>query len=200
MSIELKTRIVDWPMTIANFKRAAELSNKSVKRIVQQVTIWAGQSAIKLTPPSKSSIKRLPRKYKIRPVVTLGKGKDKYKAVKYWNKKANRFDYFPIAKNETADATAAIRQIPAAGAAKAGWLFALRAIGRMENDSAPIKMRTLGTGRLEPHKGVLNNLVSYADKIGPSVATEAANKAWRRFLASTLATQEKKKNDKMVIK
>jgi hypothetical protein len=55
--------IKGWALTEANIRRLAVEAKKSRARIVKQLAIWAGQSAIKLTPPAPGkNIKSLPQK------------------------------------------------------------------------------------------------------------------------------------------
>jgi hypothetical protein len=171
---------VDYKDTERLLDLAQKQSCRSMESLVKKLIYYAGESAVKLIPPGKTNLRNLPPKYKIRKEV---KG-----YVRAWNKKLNRFTWLK--------ATPQSRKIPGAGAAKAGFVHALRDIGNSQPENEKYTAK-LGYGRLagSPFSGYMGMLVDntyYAAKIGSGVPAKALAMAEKRLIGN-LWREEKKK-------
>ena len=171
---------VDYQTTEQALNLAQQQSGRSMGKLVKDLLYYAGQSAVKLTPPGGSTLKGLPKKYKVRP---LKKG-----YVKVWNKKLNKFTWRKLTNKN--------RQIPGAGAAKAGWVHALRDVGNMQAGGEGLTSK-LGFGKItggpmSGYLGLLNNIVKYGPKIASSVPAQAVRTAERRLLGKLWRNEKEK--------
>jgi len=142
-------------------------SARRVKGITTQAMVFALQSAAKATKPgSGTSLKKLPRKFRLRPIETMpttyfwyrwitGTGntgifrsdsqiRDRKditrikRGIKFWNKKSQDWDYIPYEGGAGKYNEGEKRaRIPAAGWAKLGWLKTLPALGGKQPDVSP---------------------------------------------------------------
>jgi hypothetical protein len=142
-------------------------SARRVKGITTQAMVFALQSAAKATKPgSGTSLKNLPRKFRLRPIETMpttyfwyrwitGTGntgifrsdsqiRDRKditrikRGIKFWNRKIQGWDYIPYegGAGKYNDSQPRAR-IPFAGWAKLGWLWNLSLLGGKQPDVSP---------------------------------------------------------------
>jgi hypothetical protein len=195
-------------------------TKRSVESLIRTFILYAGQSAVKLTPPGKAGkIKSIQRKYKVRPIVNM------YNATgRYWYVKADGTMFSLSVKVSTARlnrrgmkrVTKAIkawdikankwyyipfvgqdknhkqRTIPAYGAAKAGWIHAVnKAVGKNLGTTSHVR-GGLGSGRTSATSGELVNKVRYVAKIASFVPEAAKKSALARLTGSAWPTQKRK--------
>jgi hypothetical protein len=113
------------------------------------------------------------------------------KGIKFWYKQENRWALSPISPVTGKSQLKAGRRIPAAGAAKSGWLHASRAAGEYIAPTPHVKS-VLGTGRITRSRGLLLNKVSYGPKIASHIPKIAEQMAWKWLLGNLWATERKK--------
>jgi hypothetical protein len=171
---------VDYSDTERLLDLAAKQSGRSMESLVKKLIYYAGESAVKLMKPGNSNLRNLPKKYKIR--------KETMGYVRAWNKKLNKFTWLKATRDN--------RKIPGAGAAKAGWVHALRDIGNSQPENETY-LAKLGTGTLtgsafSGYLGLLQNNTSYASKIGKDVPAKALALAEKRLIGDLWRTEKKK--------
>ena len=171
---------VDYRTTDQLLNLAKIQSGRSMQSMVKDLLYYAGQSAVKLTPPGKSTLKGLPKKYRIRKI--------KKGYVKVLDKKRNKFVWHKDnGKNH---------MIPGAGAAKAGWVQALRDIGNMQGGDDSV-LSKIGYGRMagtafSGYTGLLVNQIKYGPKIAAGVPAAAMASAERRLIGKIWREQKAK--------
>lgn len=215
-SVAVKVDKISWDEFNRRLQAISQYTTKSTPNLLKQAAIWFTQSVIKETPPSKSStIRGIPEKYKIRPVVRmpgrnwyvwagkngqrkLFKSENKIhlskhpeimsvqSAVKFWDKKNKDWGFLPFLGFKE-EKSAKNRKIPHYGAAKAGWLYILRSMGKGGDPEVsqcrhiPGQLDQGGDGAKMWYK--LTNLVGYAAKIAPDSVGIAMRKTVNRLEA-----------------
>ena len=122
-------------------------------------------------------------------------------AFKAWSKKANKWSFIPYFGSKTSgfDPSAKGGKIPGYGAAKSGWLKALRFFGKPENTADNVKGQVSSvnmnlTGK-NPFASI-TNLVDYVSKIAPDSARIGIQKATNRLEHVLLPKLSKELQDK----
>lgn len=122
-------------------------------------------------------------------------------AFKAWSKKAKKWTFIPYfgTKSSGYDPEAKGGKIPSYGAAKVGWLKALRFFGKPENTDNNVKGRVSSvnmnlTGK-NPFASI-KNLVDYVSKIAPESARIGIQKATNRLEHVLLPKLSKEIQDK----
>jgi hypothetical protein len=201
--------------------RVSRIMGKDVNELIKQTAIFSLQSATKATKPgSTSKVSKLPKKFRFRPLVkipasfgfyysrdgeTVFKTKEKLnlrkaenagikalKGIKFWNKKTKSFGYMPYI-GEKRDESDKRFKIPGAGAAKVGWLKALKKLNKKAIDvgtnrgGKPFNRVFIRQGLID-----ITNLVKYASKTSPNAARVGLAKGARRLEKSWLPKVERR--------
>ena len=176
-----------------------------LKGVMMQATVFAVQSATKATHPGKAGeVNKMAKKYHFRPLepmpdkmgvwflpkgsetpvqsksgkITRKDGKKVPKGIKFWNKKTNAWDWMPYAGKRTLSDKRF--RIPFAGAAKAGWLAALKKLGKTVADIGKNKTKYTRVQITKDFIQVWNN-IKYIAITSPASAREGIAKAGKRL-------------------
>ena len=228
----LRAEVKGMSLTMGNLQKLEQATGQSMAKMLRGISIFATQSAVKLTPPGKSNYQRMAKKYRVRRTVAAGKRgsatfwyvkrngqmfstqkriskkeRDKRgleqvkKMMQYWDKSNNRWSFTPVNPRTKKPNTRFFRsglRIPGAGAAKSGWIHALRvATGKRLESTGGIRS-VIGTGKLSKSRLVLQNNIRYGQKIASSVPKQAEQLAWKR-IKGDLWRREKRKLERMKI-
>ena len=229
----LRAEVKGMSLTMGNLQKLEQATGQSMAKMLRGISIFATQSAVKLTPPGKSNYQRMAKKYRVRKTISASKtpggggfwykkrngqmfstpkriskkqrekrGLEQVKKMmQYWDKAENKWSFTPINPTTNKPNTRIFKSglnIPGAGAAKAGWLHALRVATGKRLESTPGIRAVVGSGRLTPSSLVLTNKVRYGVKIASHVPKQAEQLAWKR-LKGDLWRREKRKLEKMKI-
>jgi hypothetical protein len=114
------------------------------------------------------------------------------RAIKYWDKKTNKWSFAPINPKTGKSHLRTGRRIPGAGAVKAGWIVGLKKMGTTIGATPFTRSSALGTGILTGARALLKNNVRYGSKIAGHVPRQAEQKAWNWLKANLWRTEKKK--------
>lgn len=197
----------------ANITKLVNLTGRSLKSAVTQVSLLTIKSAIVATKPGTAATvkgmgvkqkfrraEKMPpsenwyeyttsdgevKMFKAKAKLSKDKGRKRVtKGVKVWHKKNNRWVWTPWMGK--ADRSKSLFRIPHYGAAKAGWLNAYKAFGKVvtETDKKARKRKTRVTysnGAQGDALITIENLVTYAKKISPLSGVVAMRSAARQM-------------------
>jgi len=204
--------------------RVGRVLKKDAGGLLKQTAIFAIQSATIATPPGvMSKVSKLPKKFRFRPLVripddfgffyatesgTIFKTKSiisrssarrrnlkrVFKGIKAFNRSQKSWSYIPYPGGKRDESYKRFK-IPFAGAAKVGWLSALK---RLDNKPIDVGQDNYRSGKAYSRVTVrrdlveIINVVSYVSKIAPQSAAIGLNKDAKRLEHSWIPKIEKR--------
>ena len=192
-------------------QQVSRVLKKDTQKLIMQTMVFALQSAAKATDPGRgTNLSRLPKKFRVRPLVKIPENEGFYykdksgqifktdqkippakarrrgltvmKGIKTWDKERNQWTYVPYAGTKRDESDKRFK-IVFAGAAKGGWLKAYKDLGKKNVNLGETRKSKKKYTRVIKRTDLIEvtNLVLYISKISPQSANIGLTKAGNRL-------------------